>query len=70
MWKIGRSVLTLEVCCRNLIHFNIVRIVLKMIEQLAENGLVGMFEGHIVNVATGLTTWVKLSTKAPRTRPD
>lgn len=36
-------------------------------EQLAENGSVGMSEGQIVNIAIGL---VKLSIKAPGPRPD
>lgn len=69
-WALRIGEVTLEVFCRNFICFNIIEEFLKKMEQLAGNGLVGMFEGHIVNVATGLTTWVKLSIKAPRPRPD
>jgi hypothetical protein len=68
-WALRIGEVTL-VFCRNFICFNIIGEFLKKMEQLAENGLVGMFEDHIVNVATGLTTWVKWSIKAPRPRPD
>ena len=32
--------------------------------ELARGGLLGMWEGHLVNLATGLTTSVKLSIRA------
>lgn len=60
----------MSVFCRNFVYFNISGGFLRKMEQLVKNSIVGMFEGHIVNVTTGLTTWVKLSIKAPRTRPD
>ncbi len=58
------SEVTLEVFCRNCIWFNIIGGFLKRMEELARNGLLGMFEGDVLNVATGLTIWVKLSINA------
>lgn len=55
-WALRMGDVTLEVFCRNFICFNIIEEFLREVEQLAEDGLVGMFEGHIGNVATGLTT--------------
>ncbi len=69
-WALRIGEVTLEIFCRNCIGSNIIGEFLKKMEQLAKNGLVGMFEGQIVNIATGLTTWVKLSIKAPGPRPD
>lgn len=61
---------TLEIVCRNFICWNIVGEFLRRMARVTENGFVGMFEGHIVNVATGLTTWVKLTIRPPRPRPE
>jgi len=61
---------TLEIVCRNFICWNIVSEFLRRMSRVTENWSVGMFEGHIVNVATGLTTWVKLTIRPPRPRPE
>jgi len=61
---------TLEVFCRNFLCWNIVKAFLERMEKLTANGFVGMFEGHVVNVATGFTTWVKLTIAPPRPRPE
>ena len=57
---------TLDVFCRDGICWNIIPKFLDEMAKLAAGGLVGMWEGHLVNLATGLTTWVKLSIRAPR----
>lgn len=56
----------LDVYCRDGICWNIIAEFLEKMSQLAEGGLVGMWEGHVVNLVTGLTIWVKLSIRAPR----
>ena len=59
---------TLEVFCGDFICWGILGTFLREMGQRVLNGFVGMYEGHVVNVATGLSTWVKLSLRPPRPR--
>lgn len=56
----------LDVFCKDGICWNAMPDFLERMSKLAKEGLVGMYEGHVVNLATGFTMWVKLSIRGPR----
>ena len=59
---------TLDVTCQNMICWNILAAFLDNMRLRAVNGLVAMYEGQVVNLATGFSVWVKLSIRPPRPR--
>ena len=59
----------LEVLCRtSSICWGIVLVFLEEMENRLANGLVAMYEGQVVNIANGLSMWVKLTIRPPRPR--